>query len=259
MPIHDWKRLKAGFFHDFHHAWIEEVKRALNGGLLPPHYYALAEQQAGAFGPDVLTLQGSSDDEPDENAAGTDDDDGPSGPPNGGDGNLLVAEPKIAPTAVTDTEFYRRKKSHVAVRHVSDDRVVAVVEIVSPGNKSGKAAMSKFLEKASDLLLEDDVHLLVLDLFPPSPRDPQGLHAAIWDYIAGESYVPPSGKPLTLAAYESGLSIRAFVRSVAVGDALPEMPLFLKYNGCVQVPLQATYDAAFAAVPRRWRRVLENA
>ena len=39
-------------------------------------------------------------------------------------------------------------------------------------------------------------------------------------------------------------------------DALPEMPLFLEPNGCVQAPLDATYQTAFAAMPRRWRRVL---
>src|SRR5271168_316512 len=57
MPIHDWTRVDAGIFHDFHHAWIEEIKRALNRGLLPPDHYALAEQIAGGLGPDVLTLQ----------------------------------------------------------------------------------------------------------------------------------------------------------------------------------------------------------
>ena len=57
MPIHDWTRVEAGIFHDFHHGWIEEIKRALNAGLLPDDYYALAEQHASRFEPDVLTLQ----------------------------------------------------------------------------------------------------------------------------------------------------------------------------------------------------------
>lgn len=57
MPIHDWTRVDAGVFHDFHHEWISSVKRSLNGGLLPPDYYALAEQITGGFGPDVLTLE----------------------------------------------------------------------------------------------------------------------------------------------------------------------------------------------------------
>src|SRR3954463_16053804 len=57
MPIHDWTRVEAGIFHHFHHGWIEEISRALNAGLLPDDCYALAEQPAAGFGPDVLTLE----------------------------------------------------------------------------------------------------------------------------------------------------------------------------------------------------------
>ena len=57
MPIHDWTRVTAGTWHDFHLAWITEIRNALNDGLLPPDYYAQAEQIAGLLGPDVLTLQ----------------------------------------------------------------------------------------------------------------------------------------------------------------------------------------------------------
>src|SRR5207247_6476085 len=57
MPVHDWNRVTAGTFHDFHLAWIAELRRTLNGGLLPQGYYALAEQVAGEIIPDVLTLQ----------------------------------------------------------------------------------------------------------------------------------------------------------------------------------------------------------
>ena len=51
MPIHDWTRVDTGIFHDFHHAWIEELKRGLNRGLLPPDHYALAEQIASEAPP----------------------------------------------------------------------------------------------------------------------------------------------------------------------------------------------------------------
>ncbi len=57
MPIHDWTRVSAGTLHDFHLAWIAELRMALNSGLLPPDYYAQAEQIVGPMGPDVLTLQ----------------------------------------------------------------------------------------------------------------------------------------------------------------------------------------------------------
>lgn len=57
MLVHDWTRVDAEIFHDFHHEWISEIKRALNRGVLPAEYYAMAEQVAGGLGPDVLTLQ----------------------------------------------------------------------------------------------------------------------------------------------------------------------------------------------------------
>ena len=57
MPIHDWTRVTAGTWHDVSSRWIAEIRNALNGGRLPPSYYAQAEQIAGPLGPDVLTLQ----------------------------------------------------------------------------------------------------------------------------------------------------------------------------------------------------------
>ena len=253
MPVHDWTRVDASIFHAFRHSWISSICDELIAGLLPEDYYALPERHAARFGPDVLTLQGAKDD---GDEADGDEGDSPKPARTGRGGGLLVAEPKLAPTAETDMEFYRRRQASVVVRHVSGDRVVAMVEIVSPGNKSTRHAIRSFVEKAAELL-ERRIHLLVIDLFPPGPRDPHGVHAAIRDEIAGQEYAPPAGRPLTVAAYETALSVRAYVRPVAVGDALPEMPLFLEPNGCVQAPLEATYQTAFAVLPRRWRRVLE--
>jgi hypothetical protein len=83
------------------------------------------------------------------------------------------------------------------------------------------------------------------------------MHASIWEEISGEECEIPPPKPLTVTAYESGLTVRAYVEFVSVGDELPDMPLFLEPGAQVPVPLEATYRAAFAEVPRRWRRVLE--
>jgi hypothetical protein len=248
MPVHDWTRVDVGIFHDFHHAWIEELKRALNGGLLPDDYYALAEQHAAGFGPDVLTLQGT-------NGNGETDEEPPDASPASGAGVKLAA-PKLQPTAETDMAFYRRKQKSVVVRHVSGDRIVAMIEVVSLGNKAARNPLRAFVRKTAELL-DNDVHLLILDVHPPGRRDPDGIHGEIWQEIAGEEYAAPADKPLTLAAYETGNCVRAYVVHVAVGDALPDMPLFLEPGLAVTVPLEATYNAAFAEVPRRWRRVLE--
>ena len=57
MPTHDWSRVSAGTFHDFHGGWIVELRNALNGGILPAGYYAMAEQVAQDEDPDVLALE----------------------------------------------------------------------------------------------------------------------------------------------------------------------------------------------------------
>jgi uncharacterized protein DUF4058 len=244
MPVHDWTRVDAGIFHDFHHAWIEELKRALNAGILPPEYYALAEQHAAGFGPDVLALQASGEDDTWTQPATA-------------DGGLLLAPPPLPATAETDLEFYRRKQNVVAVRHVTGDRIIAMIEVVSQGNKSSAHALRSFLQKTSELLSQG-IHLLILDLYPPGPRDPSGIHGAIWSDLTPDIYTLLDDKPLTLAAYESAIGIRAFVRHVAVGDLLPDMSLFLRPNRQVPVPLERTYEAAYAVLPKRWQRVLEQ-
>jgi hypothetical protein len=159
--------------------------------------------------------------------------------------------------AETEAEFYRCKKSSIAVRHESGDRLVAMFEIVSPGNKASRHAFRAFVVKACELL-ERRIHLLIVDPFPPTPRDPNGVHAAIWEEVEDDSFEPPADKPLTLVAYECDLTTRAYIEPVAVGDALPDMPLYLAPNLYVKVPLEAKYQTAFAVMPRRWQRVLES-
>lgn len=247
MPMHDWTKVEAGIFHAFHHRWISAISDVLNGGKLPRDYYALPEQVAAGFGPDVLTLQGQAADQTpttsgsDDNAAAL----------------LLQTRPRTRFTARTEAEFYRRKKSSIVVRHVSGDRIVAMLEVMSPGNKSSRHAMNAFVEKTCELL-EHRIHLLIIDPFPPGPRDPNGIHAAIWEQIDDDSFQLPADQPLTVVAYECDLTTQAHIETMAVGQPLPDMPLFLMPNACVMVPLEATYQVAFAVMPSRWRSVLES-
>lgn len=143
---------------------------------------------------------------------------------------------------------YVRKANRIVVKHPAGD-VVAVIEIVSPGNKGSRAAWRTFVEKSVELLRRG-IHLLIVDLFPPSPRDPQGVHKAIWDEIVEEPFELPPDKPVTIAAYSAGPPPTAFVEPVAVGDQLPPaMPIFLSRSDYVPAPLEATYQATWAKLP----------
>ena len=163
MPIHDWTRVEAGDFHHFHQGWITNLANALNSGGLPPGYMAMAEQVTGRPIPDVVTLQ--------------------TGRPKGDKGDpggvaIDVAQPTARVVARIETINYARRADRVVIRHGRGE-VVAIIEIVSPGNKASQHALRSFVEKAADILGQG-VNLLVVDLFPPTPRDPRGIPRPSW-------------------------------------------------------------------------------
>ncbi len=204
----------------------------------------MSEQVAGDFGPDVLTLQAVAPTR--EVAAG------------GASSTTAVAlaPPKVRFTATATLDEYALKQRTLVIRHSSDDRIVALIEIVSSGNKSSRHALRSLVERAAAALVHG-YHLLLLDLQPPGPRVPHGIHGALWEEIGDEPYAAPTDKPLTLAAYAAGSFTRAYVEPVAVGDVLPDMPLFLEPESYVSVPLEAVYQAAWRGVSWRWRSALE--
>jgi hypothetical protein len=77
--------------------------------------------------------------------------------------------------------------------------------------------------------------------------------------VAGRPFTPPADKPLTLASYAAGPEVRFYVEPVAVGDTLPQMPLFLDPDTYVYVPLEPTYQTAWAGFPAPLRPLLDPA
>jgi hypothetical protein len=63
---------------------------------------------------------------------------------------------------------------------------------------------------------------------------------------------------LTLVSYAAGPQVEVYLEHVAVGATLPEMPLFLRPDRYVNVPLETTYQAAYRGVPSFWRDLLEG-
>jgi hypothetical protein len=102
------------------------------------------------------------------------------------------------------------------------------------------------------------VHILLIDLFPPTARDPLGMHQLIWDEISDRAFAFPAGKDRVLAAYEAGRAKAAYVEPVAVGDELPDMPLFLAAGSHIKTPLERTYTAAWEACPAALRQSVET-
>src|SRR5947209_7588302 len=151
MPMHDWTRVDAGTYHMQHHNWITMLHRSMKP-LLPKGYYAMPEQRATLYGPDILTLEK----QPPSKLDG-----------NGGAGTLVRPKAKIVEETLSD--YFLRKQNAIAIRHVSGDRLVAVIEIVSPGYKKPNYRYRNFVKKSRGLL-ERRIHMLIVDPFPAPKR-----------------------------------------------------------------------------------------
>jgi hypothetical protein len=243
MPIHDWSKVRSGVFHHFHQAWTIGLTSALNKGVLPNGYFAMAEQMTDGPVPDVVTLERF----PVPNGATAN---------NGGGVAVAEAPPKAQLTFSVETDIYAAKANRIVIREPYGE-VVAVIEIVSPGNKNSRHALDSFVEKACTLL-DRGIHLLVVDLFPPSERDAQGIHGAIWGQFSDEPFELARDKPLTVAAYLAGPMKKAYVDPVTVGDELPSSPIFLSIDRYVRAPLEATYQSTWADCPEPMRAVVEG-
>src|ERR1700737_5019533 len=135
MPVHDWTRVDAGLFHHFHQGWTSALCDALNTGVLPPGYFALAEQVASGPIPDVLTLrQVRRTGPPADSSAGL---------------AVLTTPPRTRYVQRAEADLYAQKANRVTVRH-QHGQVIAVIEIVSPGNKNSRTALHAFVNKMTD-------------------------------------------------------------------------------------------------------------
>ncbi len=245
MPMHDWKRVPDAIYHHFHQQWTISICDALNAGLLPPGFSALVEQYSSGLYPDVLAVQRRK----------------PKPPTNGIQTSTLEPARTRMTVRPREARFHERANRIVVRHHLGD--VVCAIEVVSPGNKSGKIAVREFVAKAADFL-KRGVNLLIVDPFPPGPQDPQTLHKLIWDeFDEGVPFELPADEPLLLASYRAAIPLveftpEAFIEPLRVGAELPDMPAWLDADLFVNVPLERTYKAAWDVCPSDFRYFVEH-
>jgi hypothetical protein len=240
MPIHDWKQVEPTIYQHFHQRWTVAIADTLNAGLLPSGLSALIEQHSGGVVPDVLTVERNQRNRP------------PSG--------STTTLPQTRWHVRRQAEGLLRRANRIAIRHRLGE-VVCIIEIVSPGNKASRSAIRQFVEKTVQFLLSG-VNVLLVDPFPPTPRDPHSLHKLIWDEIE-ETPFTWNAEPLLLASYRTGndsigLEAEAFLEAVRVGAVIPDMPAFLDPDLFVNVPLESTYQQAWTVCPVDYRYLVEH-
>ena len=182
MPVHNWMRVDAGVFHDFHLMWVCGLSRFFNSGGLPVWCYSLLEpvSDESAF----LTSVDSADED----------------------------------------EIYFRRRRVVRIRSERNDGPLASVQIVPPGAKHRTAWMQTLTHTITNDL-SHGLGCLVIDLFQSPLRIPD--------------------------------DPRLSIATCGTGEVLADLGLYLASDVSVVVPLEATYQAAWAEVPRRWQQVLE--
>ncbi len=243
MPMHNWTKVPPGTYHNFHYRWIAAIMDQLNAGLLPPGCFAMAEQVIGGPEPDVVALKGF--EVSDQSIAQS---------------TLVLAEPATKPSTSlvmkAEIERYSLKANRIVVRHSSGE-VLAIIELISPGNKSSISAIRSMVDKLVDLFY-DGINLLVVDPFPPGPRDPNGIHALIWEQVNDEPFLLPPDRPLTCASYQASPTKTAWIEPISVGMELPVMPLFLKGQAYINLPLETSYQETWGFLPKELKRLVDD-
>ncbi len=244
MPVHDWTKVDPGVFHHFHLSWLGAIKAELNRGEISNEYYALAEPFSAKPGLNFANLNGPTIGQLLQE-----------GTREVGGLSVITAPPKVRYHSCPEGYVYASKANAAVIRRHPGHEVIAMIQIVSPGNKSSKIAVTAFAEKAEQVL-RAGIHLFLVDLFPPTRHAPDGIHRAIWgDGLEGD-FCLPDDKPLTCVSYVAYPRFEVYLEPVAVGDQLPDMPLFLSSENYVSIPLEETYNRAWQSLPAFLQEVL---
>jgi hypothetical protein len=170
---------------------------------------------------------------------------------------IEFADPEKAPRVweqATEWQALSCLRRHLAIRRTSSDHTTASIELVSPAPFD--AATSTRFAKKLLTELERCRSLLVVDLFP-APAAGIDFLSLLNGLLDGSNAarVPQTAGVASYAAYPE---MHEIVQNVAVGSDIAPMPLFLERDLSVETPLQGTYASAYAGMPERWRRVIEQ-
>lgn len=235
MPLRDHFRPPLSdlrSWEGFHGGWPMMIVSAL-GPRLPPSYVAEPQVHLGpSIEIDVATYEG---DDPDRAARG------PAG--DGGVATEVWAPPR--PTLAVATDLTDVDEYEVRVYDTRRGRrLVAAVEIVSPANKDRPEHRRAFVARCA-ALLKDRVCVAIVDLVTTRNAnlygDLLGFFGLLDPALAGG---PP---PLHAAACRwarpgDAWLLETWAHPLALGGALPTLPLWLAEDLAVPLELESSYE-----------------
>ena len=216
MPLHDWSKVISNHFFNLQVPWLLSLIDRLNKDLLPKDLYSITQF------------------------------DFPSTP-------IALAPPFADWDEWGDRIRSRQHRGewlqHSAViRQRKTHQLVAAIEIIRPQNlqsaKAVRAMTSRILK-----YLQSGIHLLLIDVFPPTEPKQVGFHAGVWKKLGHPPETTAAGQSPQVVSYLIGDTVEAFLHPLVFGVSLGEMPLFLTPTQVVNLPLEETYQHAWSRLP----------
>jgi hypothetical protein len=218
-------------WESFHVNWAGAIADDLNESLLPEGYFAEEHAHLGPFVEiDVATFTDSQTSA--ERAGGT--------------ATLHIrawappAPPLVVPAAFPDAFEV------LVFENEGGSRLVAAIELVSPGNKDRDGHRQAFAIKCASYLCQG-VSLMVIDIVTTRRAN---LHNEIMRLLGhGEGSLLPAEASLYGVAYRPIVrdlheQIEAWPSTLEVGQPLPVLPLALNAEQCLPIDLEASYTIA---------------
>jgi hypothetical protein len=211
----------------FHHSWCTFIAQQLNQGILPPDYYAEAEISLGPeLEIDVATLEHSG-------AGG-----------NGKTRATAVWSPP-RPKLAAKVDFARLDSYEIRVyQDLGGAELRGAIELISPANKDRAGSRRTFAAKCAGYL-KHGIGVVIVDVVTARKAN---LHEELFDTLEVSRRPWRSSTGLYAVAYRPVTTrksprVEVWPERLALGQALPELPLWLSLDLCVPVRLEESYLA----------------
>jgi hypothetical protein len=221
-PLHGPRRWEG-----FHHSWATIIARQLNQQVLPSGYYAEPEISLGPeLEVDRATLHLS-----------------PANTPKSGVATAVWSPPRPAISAKVD--FSRLDGYEVRVyQNLGGAELRAAIELVSPANKDRVGSRRTFAAKCAGYL-QHGISVVLVDIVTTRRAN---MHEELFKTleVKGRREVWRSMTKLYAVAYRAATyrrspRVEVWPETLALGEALPDLPLWLSLDLCVPLRLEESY------------------
>lgn len=218
-------------WESFHAFWATAIGERLNRSLLPEGYYAEAQVHVGTrIEIDVATF------------------DSQTPQVTGWDEGGVAVETWVPPAATLAMPAVFPEELEIQVFENSGrPTLVGAIELISPSNKDRPEARNGFVSKCASYLLEG-IGLVIVDVVTNRSSN---LHDELIRLMQQDNrFLFPRETSLYTVAYHSvrrdpgGDQIEMWPVSLALGQALPTLPLALRGGPIVKLDLDITYSDA---------------